>query len=129
MKAPVALELQTIYSEMLLRDLQFATRSFLKAPAFTVVAVLTLGLGIAANTTVFSWIDTLLLRPFPGAVDGGRLVILQTVQSGAPHGGNALSYLDWQDYRSGLKSLSGLAVHSDDVFSVGDAARTEAALG
>jgi predicted permease len=113
----------------MLRDFRFAARSFLKAPAFTVVAVLTLSFGIAANTTVFSWIDSLLLRPFPGAADGGRLVIFQTVQPAAPNGGNALSCLDWRDYRTGLKSLSGLAVHSDDVFSVGDTARSEAVWG
>jgi predicted permease len=114
---------------MLTRDIQYAIRSFLKTPTFTVVAILTLSLGIAANTTVFSWIDALLLHPFPGATDAGRLAIFQSVQTGAPNGGYALSYLDWQDFRSSLKSLSALAVHSDVVFGVGDAPRAEAAWG
>jgi predicted permease len=114
---------------MLFRDTQYALRSFLKTPAFTILAVLTLALGIAANTTVFSWVDTLLLRPFPGATDADRLAIVHTIQSGAPNGGNALSYFDWLDYRSSLKSISGLAVHSDVVFSVGEAPRAEALWG
>ena len=48
-------------------DVIFGARLLRKSPGFTAVAVFTLGLGIAANTTVFSWIDGLLLRPFPGA--------------------------------------------------------------
>jgi predicted permease len=114
---------------MLLRDLHFALRSFLKAPAFTIVAILTLALGIAANTTVFSWVDSLLLRPFPGATDGGRLAIMQTVTKGAPNGANQLSYPDYRDYATDLKSLSGLAAHHEEVFAIGDAPRGEAVWG
>jgi predicted permease len=84
------------------------------------VAVLTLGLGIAANTTVFSWIDGLLLRPFPGASLGHQLTVLETITTGAPNGANQTSYLDYCDYRDSLKSLSGLAVHRESVFSLGD---------
>src|SRR5262245_15609674 len=114
---------------MLIRDLHFALRSFLKAPGFTAVAILTLALGIAANTTVFSWVDSLLLRPFPGATDGGRLAIMQAVTKGAPNGANQLSYPDYRDYSTNLKSLSGLAAHHEEVFSVGDTARAEAMWG
>jgi predicted permease len=114
---------------MLIRDLQFAFRSFLKTPAFTIVTILTLALGIAANTTVFSWVDSLLLRPYPGATDGGRLAILQTLNTAAPNGGNQLSYPDFRDYAANLKSLSGLAVHHEEVFSVGGGQRAEALWG
>jgi predicted permease len=114
---------------MLIRDLHFALRSFLKAPGFTAVAILTLALGIAANTTVFSWVDSLLLRPFPGAADQGRLAIMQTVTAGAPNGANQLSYPDYRDYASNLKSLSGLAAHNEEVLAIGDASRGEAVWG
>ena len=47
------------------RDLRLAVRSLLRRPGFTVVAVLTVGLGIGANTAVFTLVDGVLLRPLP----------------------------------------------------------------
>ena len=50
--------------DSLLRDLKFSARSLLKHPGFAAVAVFTLALGIAANTTIFSTVDALILHPF-----------------------------------------------------------------
>jgi putative ABC transport system permease protein len=61
--------------EELWRDMQYGARTLLKSPGFTAVAVLTLGLGIGANTAIFSVIDAVLLRPLPYP-DAGRLVFL-----------------------------------------------------
>jgi predicted permease len=58
-----------------LRDLRLAVRSFIRAPAFTIAAVLSLALGIGATTSVFSVVSALLLRPLPYS-DPDRLVIL-----------------------------------------------------
>src|SRR4051812_45752265 len=102
------------------QDLRFGLRLFESSPGFTVVAVLTLALGIAANTTVFSWVDGLLLRPFPGARDSHQLAVLEMITAGAPNGANQMSYLEYRDYRDNLKSLSGLAVHREEVFTLGD---------
>lgn len=55
----------TSYLENLIRDMQYAARTLLKAPAFTVVMVLTLALAIGANSAIFSVIDFVLLRPLP----------------------------------------------------------------
>src|SRR6266545_4502379 len=101
------------------QDLRFGLRLFLSSPGFTVVAVLTLALAIATNTTVFSWIDTVLLHPYPGSSDSRQLAVLEMIIAGAPNGANQTSYLDYRDYRRNLKSLSGLAVPREDVFSLG----------
>ncbi|HTQ54452.1 MAG TPA: ABC transporter permease [Bryobacteraceae bacterium] len=104
----------------IVQDLRFGLRLFLGKPGFTVLAVLTLALGIAANTTVFSWVDSILLRPFPGAADPGRLAVFRMIRADAPNGGFHVSYLDYRDYRKNLKSLAGLALHDMQVLAVGE---------
>ena len=63
------------------RDLRYARRSFLKIPGFTLAAVLSLAIGIGANTAIFSIISALLLRPLPYQ-DANRLVILWNTSPG-----------------------------------------------
>jgi predicted permease len=111
------------------QDLRFGWRLLLNSPGFTAVAVLTLALGIAANTTVFSWVDSLLLRPFPGARDSHQLAVLEMITAGAPNGANQVSYLDYLDYRRSLSSPSHLAVHREEVFTVGDTGAAQAVWG
>ncbi|MEP7363820.1 MAG: ABC transporter permease [Acidobacteriota bacterium] len=105
------------------QDVQFGMRLLLKSPGFTLLAVLTLAIGIAANSTVFSWVDGLLLRPFPGAADSGELAVLEQATKNAPNGGNQVAYLDYLDYRRNLKSLAGIAAHREEVFTLGDTGR------
>jgi predicted permease len=103
-----------------LREFQFAARVLRTSPAFTAVAVLTLGLGIACTTTVFSWVDGVLLRPFGGAGHADELAVLERVQPTAPNGAVNLSWLDYRDYRAGVTSLAGLAVRRTAAFTLGD---------
>lgn len=81
------------------------------------VAVLTLAVGVAATSTVFSWIDGTLLRPITGVADAGRLFSFETL---APDGrAMTTSYQDYRDYRDHLKLVSGLAIMRPSVFSLG----------
>src|ERR1035441_3210368 len=103
----------------LYEDLRYAIRVLRGIPGFTAVAVLTLALGIAANTTVFGWIDSLLVRPFPGVAGGGRLAALETVSPSGEYSNT--SYRDYRDYRDSVKSFSGVAASLLNAFDVGPA--------
>jgi predicted permease len=113
----------------LLRDIRFGLRVLSGNPAFASVAVLTLGLGIASTTTVFSWIDGLLLHPFPGAANSDELAILEMITAGAPQGGTSISWPDYRDYRDRTRSLSGIALHRQVALTLGDVQTTRLAWG
>src|SRR5208282_647427 len=93
--------------ETTLQDLRYAVRGLRKNPGFAIVCVLTLALGIGANTAMFSVINAVLLRPVPGVADPGGLVILERLQKNNPD--FAFGYPDYLDYRDQYQSFSGLA--------------------
>ena len=91
-------------------DLRDAARVLLRSPGFTAVAVLMLALGIGVNTTVFSWLNAVLLSPIPGASDPHHIV-----QVGTTFKGNidtSFSYIDYQQLRS-LDGFAGMAARSE----------------
>lgn len=92
-------------------NLKYAVRSLLKTPWLTAVVVITLALGIAANTAVFSWTRGVLLQPLRGVEDAQRLFALEAV---APTGGYIeSSYPDFRDYRDSSRSLAGAIAFHD----------------
>jgi hypothetical protein len=69
--------------ETLMQDIRYGARMLMKNPGFLIIAVITLGLGIGANTAIFSMMDSLLLRPLP-VQDPGRIAILAMQQKNGP---------------------------------------------
>ncbi len=102
-----------------LEDLQYAARVLRRTPTLTAVAVLTLALGIAVTTTVFGWIDGMVLHPFRGAADDGQLAVLESVRASGIEAPN-VSYADSRDFQESLRTISGLALDQQAPASVGD---------
>src|SRR5580692_601386 len=102
----------------ILEDLRYAAGVLRRTPAWTAVAVLTLALGIAAITTVFGWIDGMVLHPFRGASDDGQLAVVESVSaSGLQH---QVSYADSRDFQDSLRSISGLLLNQKGPASIGE---------
>ncbi|HEU5218054.1 MAG TPA: ABC transporter permease [Gemmatimonadales bacterium] len=94
-----------------LQDIRYALRSFRVAPTVTVIAALTIAIGIGATTTIMGVANAFLLRAPAGIVDPGRLV---TVHALSNNGSNfhAFSYLDYKDLAATPSGLSGMAAYS-----------------
>jgi putative ABC transport system permease protein len=91
------------FIETLIQDLRYGARTLMKNPGFTVLAVLTLALGIGSSTTIFSAIHNILLDPFPYA-DAHRMVVIQIHDKSNPRphgraGFQTLEFLDYQEQR------------------------------
>jgi predicted permease len=97
---PHALQLRVFQwsPRMILQDLKFAWRMFVRRPAFTLVAVLILGLGIGANTTIYSWTQSLLLSPLAGVERQDRIMVLNGTS--ASRDTLSMSYPNFQDLRA-----------------------------
>ena len=109
-------------------DLRYALRQLRKNPAFTATAVLTLAIGIAATSTIFSWIHSTLLDPIPGAARSGDMVAIQ-VGERSEHPSPPFSYPDFVDLRRQAKSFSGLLGYHSDFMSITSTARPQRIFG
>ncbi|HYV03221.1 MAG TPA: ABC transporter permease [Blastocatellia bacterium] len=113
--------------ETILRDIRYAIRTMIKSPGFTAVAVLSLALGIGANTSIFSIVNTLLLKPLPYK-DPDRLaqVFRQTDETGKGLEASELwSYPKFQVIRDNSETFDQLAAVSDQNFPVTDSDNPE----
>jgi predicted permease len=97
------------FIEDLLRDLSYGLGALRRNPGFAVVAVLTLALGIGANTAIFSVINAVLLRPLPFSQPDRLVHIWQTHPALGP---TQTTYLDYSDWRKAARSFQGIAAYT-----------------
>ena len=103
------------FVEDLWQDLRYGARMLLKKPGFTLIAVLTLALGIGANTAIFSVVNALLLRPLPYA-EPERLVHL--AEKSRDGGRRDVAYPNFADWRARAQSFEGMASVRSQSFSL-----------
>src|SRR5580658_8971106 len=108
------------------QDLRYAVRIFLKSPGFAAIAVLTLALGIGANTALFSVVSGVLLNPLPYP-HSEQLV---TVYGSAPGFSQApVAYLNFLDWQRDTRTFSSMATYRNQDYNFTDSNETERLSG
>ena len=115
---------------LFLQDIQFALRTLAKSPAFLVVAVLSLALGIGANTAIFTLTDQILIRSLP-VKNPEQLVMLSAVGQhyGSNQGMNRISYPMYRDFRDRNTAFSGMFCYRETDMSLNFRGHTERISG
>lgn len=103
--------------EAFLQDVKYGIRMLLKNPGFTAIAILTLALGIGANTAIFSVINAEILRPLPFR-DPGKLVRVATSNVRLHTTNGAISYPDFADWRAQNRVFQDMAAYTDASFAL-----------
>jgi predicted permease len=111
-----------------LHDLRYALRQLRKNPGFTALAVGTLALGITANLTIFSWINSTLLNPIPGIAHTGNMITIMRGER-TEHPTPPFSYLDFAELRDNAHSFSGLIGYHDDYMAITGSGTPERIFG
>ena len=103
-----------------MQDLRYAARTLRKSPGFTIVSLLTLALGIGANTAIFSFVNGVLLKPLPYA-DADRIVRVMEKPPGYPRNGiSTLNYLDWRNQNTVFEYMTPFSYHAVTLTGAGD---------
>jgi putative ABC transport system permease protein len=99
------------------QDVRYGLRMLAKNPGFTLVAILTLALGIGANTAIFSVINAVLLRPLPFS-EADRLVDIRGIDTRTNEKSRPLSYPDFADLRAQTRTLESAAAYDTTTFTL-----------
>src|SRR5262245_36694021 len=110
--------------QTLLQDLRYGARMLWKRPGFTSIAVITLALGIGANTAIFSVIDTLMLRPLPFREPDKLLQVWETDVKRGDNEKDA-SYPNFADWRDQNQVFEQIAIYSGRTYNLAGAAEPE----
>lgn len=97
--------------EALIHDLRYGLRSLLRVPGFSLVAIITIALGVGVNSTIFSLVNAVLFRPLPVDRPGQLVDVYGHTATSSSHDSN--SYLDFVDYRDQTETLSGLMAYTN----------------
>jgi predicted permease len=111
----------------LVQDVRYATRMLLKSPSFTILAILTLALGIGASSAIFGVVNGFYLRPLPGKDNSN----LQVIAIGHPgnFGAHGPSFMDFQDYRTNSNAFSEMAAYNMDFVGIRADNRSDRVFG
>jgi putative ABC transport system permease protein len=115
----------------MLNDIRYGLRQLFKHPAFTLVAVLTLAIGIGANTAIFSVVNAVLLKPlpFPEPEQLVAVGMTDTRQKGTQTELGSLSYPDFFDFREQNRTLASVAIYRDPLFALAAAEGAQSIRG
>ncbi|MGH9871746.1 MAG: ABC transporter permease [Pyrinomonadaceae bacterium] len=111
----------------LIKDIRYGLRNFLRRPCFTIIAIVTLALGIGANTAIFSLVNTVLLRPLPVPHPEQLTEVYGTFHNGADY--TIQSYLNYKDYRDRNQVFSGLMAYRFAPMNISYEGRNERVWG
>jgi predicted permease len=106
----------------ILQDVRLSLRVFLRQPGFALVAVLVLGLGIGANTTIFSLVNTLVLKPRLGA--GEELISVYSKNRTEPDSFRSFSYDNFSDLRARTEIFASLSAHNPALVGISEGEAT-----
>jgi putative ABC transport system permease protein len=102
----------------LLQDLRYGLRTLRKSPAFTVIALFTLALGIGANTAIFSIVNAVLLKPLPFPESEKLMFMTSAFENHGVTKNFSTSYADFLDWRATAKSFTAMASYHQDSFTL-----------
>jgi len=109
--------------DTLLADLRYGLRMLVRDPAFTVVAVITLALGIGANTAIFTVVNAVLLRPLPYR-DAGKLVLVFETEPELPKAPvSGPDFVDWREQNTAFESMAAGGEEDANLTGTGDPGR------
>jgi predicted permease len=113
--------------QTLFQDLRYGARQLLKRPGFTLLAIISMALGIGANTAIFSLVDTVVFRPLPVRNASELQELYGTLHNGADY--TLQSYLNYKDYRDRNQVFSGLIAYRIAVASLSHNGNNERVWG
>src|SRR5215475_12454678 len=117
-----------VWFDNLLHDIKFAIRQLIRNPGFTSVAIVTLALGIAANSTIFSWINSTLLDPIPGIAHTSDMITIMRGER-SEHPTPPFSYMDFADLRDSTRTFAGLLAYHEDFMAITESGKSERIYG